>query len=139
MIRRPPRSTRTDTLFPYTTLFRSRVESSCLLCTTVEAEEKVGHRVVIDDERAVVVCPYWSGAPYEMLVIPRTHGGHLEHAAPADVVAVGRALRDALLLLRSNLGEVPYNLVFHPAPHHHDGPFHWPVPPLPRPPTRSEK
>src|SRR3546814_1308682 len=26
MIRRPPRSTRTDTLFPYTTLFRSPVE-----------------------------------------------------------------------------------------------------------------
>src|SRR3546814_5594695 len=25
MIRRPPRSTRTDTLFPYTTLFRSHV------------------------------------------------------------------------------------------------------------------
>src|SRR3546814_8482361 len=25
MIRRPPRSTRTDTLFPYTTLFRSEV------------------------------------------------------------------------------------------------------------------
>src|SRR3546814_4485093 len=28
MIRRPPRSTRTDTLFPYTTLFRSR-SSEC--------------------------------------------------------------------------------------------------------------
>src|SRR3546814_11030188 len=27
MIRRPPRSTRTDTLFPYTTLFRSLVDS----------------------------------------------------------------------------------------------------------------
>src|SRR3546814_6000271 len=27
MIRRPPRSTRTDTLFPYTTLFRSLVRS----------------------------------------------------------------------------------------------------------------
>src|SRR3546814_15996344 len=27
MIRRPPRSTRTDTLFPYTTLFRSRRKS----------------------------------------------------------------------------------------------------------------
>src|SRR3546814_10001818 len=26
MIRRPPRSTRTDTLFPYTTLFRSRLK-----------------------------------------------------------------------------------------------------------------
>src|SRR3546814_20129420 len=28
MIRRPPRSTRTDTLFPYTTLFRSRGRAS---------------------------------------------------------------------------------------------------------------
>src|SRR3546814_3328163 len=28
MIRRPPRSTRTDTLFPYTTLFRSGVEGT---------------------------------------------------------------------------------------------------------------
>src|SRR3546814_15112184 len=27
MIRRPPRSTRTDTLFPYTTLFRSLLEA----------------------------------------------------------------------------------------------------------------
>src|SRR3546814_6416501 len=27
MIRRPPRSTRTDTLFPYTTLFRSLINS----------------------------------------------------------------------------------------------------------------
>src|SRR3546814_14701713 len=27
MIRRPPRSTRTDTLFPYTTLFRSGLEA----------------------------------------------------------------------------------------------------------------
>src|SRR3546814_14656651 len=27
MIRRPPRSTRTDTLFPYTTLFRSQVRA----------------------------------------------------------------------------------------------------------------
>src|SRR3546814_16004166 len=28
MIRRPPRSTRTDTLFPYTTLFRSSIHTS---------------------------------------------------------------------------------------------------------------
>src|SRR3546814_3378499 len=31
MIRRPPRSTRTDTLFPYTTLFRSGVDADCTL------------------------------------------------------------------------------------------------------------
>src|SRR3546814_16997735 len=31
MIRRPPRSTRTDTLFPYTTLFRSATKSMASL------------------------------------------------------------------------------------------------------------
>src|SRR3546814_16553030 len=36
-IRRPPRSTRTDTLFPYTTLFRSEVE----LRTIVREERRV--------------------------------------------------------------------------------------------------
>src|SRR3546814_6618246 len=30
MIRRPPRSTRTDTLFPYTTLFRSTRPDRCM-------------------------------------------------------------------------------------------------------------
>src|SRR3546814_14129855 len=29
MIRRPPRSTRTDTLFPYTTLFRAAADAPC--------------------------------------------------------------------------------------------------------------
>src|SRR3546814_10246733 len=32
MIRRPPRSTRTDTLFPYTTLFRSPADGRTLDC-----------------------------------------------------------------------------------------------------------
>src|SRR3546814_5668400 len=32
MIRRPPRSTRTDTLFPYTTLFRSFIAVAEFLC-----------------------------------------------------------------------------------------------------------
>src|SRR3546814_2181494 len=35
MIRRPPRSTRTDTLFPYTTLFRS---SPSMPCPVIRAE-----------------------------------------------------------------------------------------------------
>src|SRR3546814_2779711 len=34
MIRRPPRSTRTDTLFPYTTLFRSRRPGFSTVATT---------------------------------------------------------------------------------------------------------
>src|SRR3546814_5583712 len=41
MIRRPPRSTRTDTLFPYTTLFRSG------LIIPDEIVRRVGHQCVL--------------------------------------------------------------------------------------------
>src|SRR3546814_5844076 len=34
MIRRPPRSTRTDTLVPYTTLFRSQEKPLVVICTS---------------------------------------------------------------------------------------------------------
>src|SRR3546814_7240957 len=44
MIRRPPRSTRTDTLFPYTTLFRSagRLENLKELVAAMEEFENLG-------------------------------------------------------------------------------------------------
>src|SRR3546814_9795657 len=42
MIRRPPRSTRTDTLFPYTTLFRSisagEQDQSCPHCAQISTQ-----------------------------------------------------------------------------------------------------
>src|SRR3546814_4476326 len=42
MIRRPPRSTRTDTLFPYTTLFRSALIRACYKAT-LNPGRKAGH------------------------------------------------------------------------------------------------
>src|SRR3546814_18217982 len=38
MIRRPPRSTRTDTLFPYTTLFRSLLEHTDITARPLRSE-----------------------------------------------------------------------------------------------------
>src|SRR3546814_1853375 len=43
MIRRPPRSTRTDTLFPYTTLFRSRLGGVLLRLQPVLRLHTLGH------------------------------------------------------------------------------------------------
>ncbi len=110
-----------------------RFEGSCLLCTTIEAELAAKHRMVLDDDRVVVLCPFWSGAPFEMLVLPKQHETHLTHSAPPDVAAVGRALRTALERLRRTVGDVAYNVVFHTAPHHQrDEHFHWHVHVLPR-------
>src|SRR3546814_5371087 len=44
MRRRPPRSTRTDTLFPYTTLFRSRIERELGGAALKRRAMHLGHR-----------------------------------------------------------------------------------------------
>src|SRR3546814_1347196 len=51
MIRRPPRSTRTDTLFPYTTLFRSHLSSPVSRKRVAEFER---HREARSDSRTNV-------------------------------------------------------------------------------------
>src|SRR3546814_5141496 len=49
MIRRPPRSTRTDTLFPYTTLFRS-IGSGGAIGGIERGEEAEAHRHHADQQ-----------------------------------------------------------------------------------------
>ena len=115
----------------------ARFAGGCLMCTTWEAEISVDHRVVHEDDSVVIVCPFWSGVPYELLVIPKHHEAHIHAAEPADLVGVGRAMRDVLSRLRDRLGDVAYHVVFHGAPHHHDGVFHWHVHVLPFLTTRA--
>jgi UDPglucose--hexose-1-phosphate uridylyltransferase len=110
----------------------ARFAGRCLLCTAADAEENVGHRVVYADERVLVICPFWSGSPYEMMIIPRTHCPHLHHSPPADLKAVGKALKETLGSLRDAVGDVAYNLVFHSAPYRAPEPYHWHVHVVPK-------
>jgi UDPglucose--hexose-1-phosphate uridylyltransferase len=109
-----------------------RFQGACLLCTTLEAEAEAGHRIVTADERVQVICPFWSGTPYEMLVLPRNHEPFVHKAQPQDLAAVGRAVRDALARLRRTVGDVAYNVVLHYSPFRASADFHWHVHLLPK-------
>src|SRR3546814_18248101 len=65
MIRRPPRSTRTDTLFPYTTLFRSVYAEDGMAL-----EQLMAFTVSEDHERQTQVWDAikdaWSKEPYQI-------------------------------------------------------------------------
>jgi UDPglucose--hexose-1-phosphate uridylyltransferase len=103
----------------------ARFAGGCILCATIEAELVDGARVVLANDDCVVVCPFWSGSPYEMLVIPRSHEVHLQDAGSEELSGVGRALRDVVAALGALHENAPFNLIVHTAPHHHNGPFHW--------------
>src|SRR3712207_9073045 len=65
MIRRPPRST----LFPYTTLFRSR-EQSCRLLVGPDVYEVVGYEISRADIKGVYVCAVRAAAAAQIPEVP---------------------------------------------------------------------
>src|SRR3546814_16921689 len=70
MIRRPPRSTRTDTLFPYTTLFRSWLTDKTVTFTRIPA--KAAGDDPMTNMMAVVGTP---GGEFKPILGPKIKGG----------------------------------------------------------------
>lgn len=103
-----------------------RFKGGCIVCTTTEAES-ASERFVLDNEHATVVCPFWSSSPYELLIMPKSHQQHLTDSSLQELTGVGIAIRDALSYLVRTLGDIAFNLVFHTAPSHHSGVYHWHV------------
>src|SRR3546814_14945420 len=94
MIRRPPRSTRTDTLFPYTTLFRARfsceggfAEKSPAPVTLDRRAEMVivalRHSRPADIERARRQRNFGDKAAVDPLAVERLHEGLTVRRGPA--------------------------------------------------------
>jgi len=105
----------------------ARFAGGCVICTTIEAEVSDGARVVFADDDVACITPFWSGVPFELLLMPRRHELHLQHADTESLAAVGRGIRDAVAHLHAALGDIAYNLVFHSAPHEHASGYHWHV------------
>src|SRR3546814_17412572 len=86
MIRRPPRSTRTDTLFPYTTLFRSLnspepYESIRILRSTLPADCLIGAGTVLTPEQVEQV----KAAGGQVIVMPHSDPKVLRAAKAAGL------------------------------------------------------
>jgi UDPglucose--hexose-1-phosphate uridylyltransferase len=94
------------------------------VCTTAEAESN-NERFVLENDHAMVICPFWSSSPYELLIMPKDHQQHLTDSSDDALTGVGLAVRDALKHLVATLGDIAFNLVFHTAPSHHEGTYHW--------------
>src|SRR3546814_9960464 len=72
MIRRPPRSTRTDTLFPYTTLFRSRTPA---ISARPELETRP-RRMIAEPAATIALAAPPDRAFFAWLAIPPRHRLH---------------------------------------------------------------
>src|SRR3546814_12934950 len=93
MIRLPPRATRTDTLFPYTTLFRSLLAPAFLLAPAPALAQKVDFDV--PEQRAVTGIPEFARQAKIQIVAPANIDG-LRTRAVRGRLSVDEGLRRLL-------------------------------------------
>src|SRR3546814_14519183 len=105
MIRRPPRSTRTDTLFPYTTLFRSVVSNMYARLQQVAADMAGVDQTSSDNPVSEIVGELASLLDVEQI---------LEQAATAGVRRTEDSIEEAIRRARET-PELPRDLFQHAA------------------------
>src|SRR3546814_4597451 len=93
MIRRPPRSTRTDTLFPYTTLFRSRCQRVRFATPEAEVARNWMAKQGVRDEDALELA---LGAPLRAVALQQNDGIAIRHQWAELWSAVASARKDPL-------------------------------------------
>jgi UDPglucose--hexose-1-phosphate uridylyltransferase len=110
------------------TAYYERTQGRNLLGDLLQEEVRLRERIVAIDSEAVVICPFASRMPFEMMLIPRTPRARFQ-----DDGALGaRLLHDALVRLRSALGGMPaLNMWVRTAPSG-AGEFCWRIDVVPR-------
>jgi UDPglucose--hexose-1-phosphate uridylyltransferase len=110
------------------TAYFERTQGRNLLGDLLQDEVRLRDRIVAIDSDAVVICPFASRMPFEMMLIPRMPRGRFQDDGPLGA----KLLHDALSRLQAALGGLPpLNMWIRTAPSG-AGEFCWHLDILPR-------
>lgn len=108
----------------------------CVFCDMVREEIASHQRIVLENDRFVVIAPFASRFPFESWIIPKEHRADFGTSSPADLSACGAALRETLRRMRQVLDDPPYNFVIHTSPiqlrDKDEEVYHWHIEVMPR-------
>jgi UDPglucose--hexose-1-phosphate uridylyltransferase len=91
--------------------------NSTLLGDYAALEERLGERVVYQNDHFIAVVPFWAVWPYELLILPRQHVSYLTELDEAQSGGLADMLRQcAVLLNRLFRTDCPYSMCIHQAP-----------------------
>ena len=108
--------------------YATRTMGGNLLGDLVQEEVRMRDRIVAIDDEAVLMAPYASRVPFQLMLVPRRPQARFEDDGPTGAAL----LHDALLRLRRRLGaSPPLNLWIRTAPRGADT-FCWRIDILPR-------
>jgi UDPglucose--hexose-1-phosphate uridylyltransferase len=99
----------------------------CVFCDIIRQEVTAGKRVVHENADIVAMAPYASRFPFEMWLLPRSHGSRFEEAPRQVYENLARMLKWVLGRMNRALESPPYNFIIHSSPLSEDTNdfYHW--------------
>jgi len=106
-------------------LYRSHFRE-CAFCRLLREEISSGERLVYKNDQFVVLAPFASRFPFEMIIVPQEHSAFYKDISDEDCLALADALKQSLVRLRFQLGDPAFNLVLHHSPNPQVADRAWP-------------
>lgn len=106
----------------------------CVYCVIAHRESEIGGRIVLENDRFIVFCPFASRVAGETWILPKRHSSCFESGSKADFLALARSLREALIRLSRRFDEPPLNYFLHnnPLNEPENDHYHWHLEILPK-------
>ncbi len=111
-----------------------RSQGECVYCRMIDWDIKDGQRVIYQNEKFVVLCPFASQVSFEVRVYPKEHQPYFEKMDENDKELFADALQKALSMIYKGLEDPAYNFYIHTAPGDgkNYGNYHWHLNILPK-------
>ena len=106
----------------------------CVYCTMIDWDIKDGQRVIYENKKFVVLCPFAPQANFEIRIYPKEHRPYFEKIEEKDKILFAEALKVALSKIYNGLNNPAYNFYIHTAPKGEEDyeHYHWHLVILPK-------
>ena len=88
----------------------------CLFCDIIQQEIEMADRLIFQSERFVVLAPYASRFPFELLILPKHHSFSYKLISESEIKDLAFVFKKILKLMYDVLGEHPYNFILNDSP-----------------------
>ena len=119
-----------------------KLKERCVLCDIMSEEVDKKLRVVFENESYLAFCPYASRFPFEIWILPKTHGiDFFAREVRKSVRPLAECMKDVFQKLGKALNNPQYNYIIHTAPNRFprrgywktiEEDYHWHIEIMPR-------
>lgn len=88
----------------------------CLFCDIMQQEIEMGDRLIFQSDKFVVVAPYASRFPFEILILPKRHTYSYKFIDEEEISDLAGVLKKACQTMYDILDDPPYNLILCDSP-----------------------